>query len=103
MRVPTLLLISVLSLSATESMAASQRRHAVVEINVQPPEPRVVVAPAPRQGHVWAPGYWGWNGHKHVWNEGRWIRERRGEHWQPAHWEESRHGYWHFEKGHWEH
>ena len=79
------------------------RRHAVavVDIDVRPPPPRVVVVPAPRVGYVWAPGYWRWDGRRHVWVDGRWLRERRGEHWVPAHWEERR-GRFHFEDGHWE-
>jgi hypothetical protein len=105
MRIPTLLLVSVLGLSLAGCVASPTPRrhaHALVEVNVQPPAPRVVVVPAARRGYVWAPGYWRWNGRKHVWVEGHWLRERRGEHWVPAHWEEGRRGYWHFEEGHWE-
>lgn len=90
------------SLAGCVAEPAPRHRHAVVEVQVAPPAPRVVVVPAARRGYVWAPGYWRWNGRNHVWIEGRWMRERRGEHWVPAHWEESRHGYWHFEQGHWE-
>jgi hypothetical protein len=104
MRIPTLLLVSVLSASVVGCVAPPPRRHAhaLVEVNVQPPAPRVIVVPAARRGYVWAPGYWRWNGRKHVWVEGHWLRERRGEHWVPAHWVEGRRGYWHFEEGHWE-
>jgi hypothetical protein len=102
----TLTAIALISIGASLTACAEspppRRHHAVVEIQVAPPAPRVVVVPAERRGYAWAPGYWRWNGHEHVWVEGRWIRERRGEHWVPAHWEESRHGYWHFEEGHWE-
>ena len=97
-KLPILLLIATLPMSLSAFAA-----HSVVEINVRPPEPRVVVVPAERRGHVWAPGYWRWNGHKHVWVDGRWLREKHGKHWVAAHWEESRHGNWHFEEGHWEH
>ena len=98
-KMPTLLLLAAMTMSVAASAAGHRT---VIEINVQPPEPRVVVVPAERHGHVWAPGYWRWDGHRHVWVDGRWIRERHGEYWTPAHWEESRHGYWHFEEGHWE-
>jgi WXXGXW repeat (2 copies) len=80
---------------------APVRGRAVVDIGVRPPPPRVVVVPAARAGHVWAPGYWRWNGRRHVWVEGHWMRERRGWHWVPAHWEERR-GRFYFEQGHWE-
>jgi len=103
MRIPTLLIFAVLSVSAVGCVSSpAPRRHALVEVSVRPPAPRVVVVPAPRRGYVWAPGYWRWNGRAHVWVDGRWLRERRGEHWVPAHWEEGRRGQWHFEQGHWE-
>jgi hypothetical protein len=103
MRLPTLLIASLLCISAAGCVSSPpHRRHALVEVNVQPPAPRVVVVPAARRGYAWAPGYWRWNGRSHVWIDGRWVRERRGEHWVPAHWEEGRRGYWHFEEGHWE-
>lgn len=102
MRLATLLLVSVLCTSLAGCVAPAPRRHALIEVNVRPPEPRVVVVPAPRRGYVWAPGFWRWNGRAHVWVEGRWLREHRNEHWVPAHWEEGRRGYWHFEEGHWQ-
>lgn len=105
MHVKTLLVVatfSVLLSACTTAPPPARHRHAVVEVNVRPPAPRVVVVPAPRRGYVWAPGYWRWNGRAHVWVDGRWLRERRNEHWVPAHWEENRRGVWHFEEGHWE-
>jgi hypothetical protein len=73
-----------------------------IDINIAPPAPRVVEAPPPRPGFVWAPGYYRWDGHRHVWVDGHFMRERRGSHWVPEHWDE-RHGRYHFEPGHWEH
>ncbi|MEO8019935.1 MAG: YXWGXW repeat-containing protein [Pseudomonadota bacterium] len=102
MRLPALLLASVLCMAVAGCVSPPPRRHALVEVSVRPPAPRVIVAPGARRGFVWAPGYWRWNGRAHVWTDGRWLRERRGEHWVAAHWEESRRGYWHFEQGHWE-
>ena len=105
MRIPTLLMTAVLSLTLAACVAAPPPRRyapAYVEIEVRPPPPRVVVVPPPRRGYAWAPGYWRWNGRTHVWVDGRWLRERRDEHWVPAHWEEGRSGRWHFEEGHWE-
>jgi hypothetical protein len=72
-----------------------------IDINIAPPAPRVVEAPAPRPGFVWAPGYYRWDGHQHVWVDGRFIHERHGSHWVPEHWDE-RHGHYHFIPGHWE-
>jgi hypothetical protein len=97
-KLPILMLIATLPMSL-----AAYAAHAVVEINVRPPEPRVVVVPAERHGYAYAPGYWRWNGHKHVWVDGRYLKEKHGKHWVAAHWEEGRHGYYHLEEGHWEH
>jgi hypothetical protein len=74
---------------------------AVIDIEVAPPPARVIAAPPPRPGFVWAPGYYRWDGHRHIWVDGHFIRERRGSHWVPEHWDE-RHGRYHFEPGHWE-
>jgi hypothetical protein len=74
-----------------------------VDITIAPPAPRVVVAPPPRAGYVWAPGYWRWDGGRHVWVDGRWMRARRNFHWMPEHWDEGRHGHYHFVPGHWAH
>src|ERR1700737_4109419 len=72
-----------------------------VDIGVAPPPPRVEVAPPPRAGYVWAPGFWEWRGNAHVWIPGRWMGERRGYHWAPDRWEQ-RGPHWHHERGHWE-
>jgi hypothetical protein len=72
-----------------------------IDIDVVPPAPRVIVAPPPRAGFVWAQGYWRWNGHAHVWHDGYWVRERRGYHWVADGWE-SRNGHYHYNRGHWE-
>ena len=94
--------LSALMLSGCVVAPGPQRArpYGVVEVDVRPPPPRVVVVPAARRGYIWAPGYWRWNGRQHVWMEGHWLRERRGEHWVPAHWEE-RGNHWHFEDGRW--
>jgi|HubBroStandDraft_4_1064222.scaffolds.fasta_scaffold207573_3 hypothetical protein len=92
----------LLALSMGIGVGYSARSYsAAIEIEVAPPAPRVIVAPPPRAGFVWAPGFWAWNGHEHVWREGRWIPERRGFHWVPDRWEE-RHGHWRYAEGHWE-
>ena len=73
-----------------------------IDIDVAPPPARVEVVPGPRQGWVWAPGYWQWGGHQHVWVGGHWIRERRGYHWVPDAWVGNGPHY-HYVRGHWEH
>lgn len=83
-------------------LAAISLAHAgpLIDIEVAPPEPRVVVAPPPRHGFVWAPGFWEYRGHQHVWVDGHWERERPGYHWEAAHWVHHE-GRYRFEEGHW--
>ncbi|HTY50235.1 MAG TPA: YXWGXW repeat-containing protein [Steroidobacteraceae bacterium] len=72
----------------------------VIDIGVAPPPPPVVVAPVPRPGFIWAPGYYVWNGHRHVWHDGYWVHARPGYHWVADAWV-PRHGRYHFVRGHW--
>lgn len=43
--------------------------------SVGKPAPVVVVQPAPREGYIWSPGRWEWNGRRHVWVAGHWIAD----------------------------
>jgi hypothetical protein len=91
-----------LALGALSGLHPATAHAAVgIDIDIAPPAPRVIVAPPPRAGFVWAPGYWNWNGRSHVWHEGYWVRERRGYHWVPDQW--VTHGrHYHYQRGHWE-
>src|SRR5437773_11291620 len=80
---------------STPAMARSE-----VYVTIGPPPPIVEVVPAPRTGYVWAPGYWGWNGHKHVWAKGHWKRGYHGREWVPDQWVQ-RGDRWYLERGHW--
>ncbi len=94
--------IAMLVLGAMAGMHTTGAQAAIgIDIDVAPPAPRVIVAPPPRAGFVWAPGYWRWDGGRHVWHEGYWVHERRGYHWVPDNWE-SRGGHYHYNRGHWE-
>jgi hypothetical protein len=73
-----------------------------VVIGTAPPPIRVEVAPRPRAGYLWAPGYWSWDGHRHVWHAGYWEAERPGQHFVPANWVNTPRG-WRFVPAHWEH
>jgi WXXGXW repeat (2 copies) len=66
-----------------------------------PPAPRVEHAPPHRDGYVWAPGHWEWNGHFFQWIYGTWILERRGKHWVADRWDPIE-DKWHYVPGHWE-
>ncbi len=66
-----------------------------------PPAPRIEHAPPHRDGYVWAPGYWDWNGRFYEWTSGTWILERRGKHWVADRWDQVQ-NQWHYIPGHWE-
>lgn len=90
-----------LTLTLLGPLAAVSLAHAAaIDIEIAPPAPRVVVAPPPRPGFVWAPGYWAYRGHEHVWVDGHWMKERRGWRWEPDHWVHHE-GRYRYEPGHW--
>ena len=99
MRITNLLCGITIALAALAAPATSEARVEVI-VGVAPPPLRVEVAPRPRVGYVWAPGYWRWNGVRHVWVRGHWVHARRGWHWVPAHW--TPYGpRWHYVPGYW--
>ena len=69
---------------------------------VAPPAARDERAPAPRDGYVWAPGYWDWSGSAYSWVPGRFVYSHRGAHWVPDRWEQVG-SQWQHVNGHWEH
>jgi len=72
-----------------------------VEIEIQPPAPRVEVIPvAPSARHFWVHGYWGWAGGRHTWVPGRYEVMRDGWAWSESRWNLVGRR-WHFYPGHW--
>ncbi len=57
-----------------------------IYFNSAPPAARYEVVPAPRNGYVWAPGYWNAKNNKHVWQNGHWERNRKGYHYNQSTW-----------------
>ena len=72
-----------------------------IYVQIAPPEPRYEAVPAPRHGHVWAPGYWDWRGNRHQWHAGSWQRERPGYNYQESKWVQHDNGRWSREQGRW--
>jgi hypothetical protein len=66
-----------------------------------PPAPRVEHEPPHRDGYVWAPGYWEWNGRFFHWISGTWKLEHRDKHWVADRWDQIQ-NQWHYVPGHWE-
>jgi WXXGXW repeat (2 copies) len=93
-----LLAIALAGALATPLVAAG----AEIMTDTPPPPDRVEHPPPPRDGYVWGPGHWEWNGRAYAWTSGTWIVERRAAHWVAARWEQvdTR---WHYIAGHWEH
>jgi hypothetical protein len=55
----------------------------------------------PRDGYVWAPGHWEWNGKNYRWAPGVWIVAHGKAHWIADQWE-SMGTQWRYIPGHWE-
>jgi hypothetical protein len=91
----TLTIATLLTLGAAAYMpvTASAQVGFNLVISNAPPAPRYESIPAPRNGYVWAPGYWNWQGNQHVWVEGRWERDRQGYRYQRAEWIRDNAGY----------
>jgi hypothetical protein len=81
-------------------MAGYASAGADIVIDAAPPAPRAEHEPPHRDGYVWAPGYWEWNGRFFHWTSGTWISERRG-HWVADHWDQIG-NQWRYVPGHWE-
>jgi len=50
------------ALLAGLAVPALARTNVDFYVNVAPPPVRYEVAPAPRAGYVWVPGFWDWRG-----------------------------------------
>ena len=72
-----------------------------IQLNIGPPPVVYEPVPAPREGYVWAQGYWDYDNGKHVWRKGHYEKERHGEHWVQGSWDQHD-GHWYLNRGHWE-
>jgi hypothetical protein len=68
---------------ATTTMATPD----LVVVQVEPPAPRVEDVPTARDGYVWAPGYWSWDGSNYVWVGGHYIPALAGYTYVAPRWE----------------
>jgi len=100
MNIRTLTLASIVAATFT-SMPMAAQANTQIDVIIAPPAPMVEPIPAPREGHVWANGYWQWNGSRYVWEPGHWMAHQPGHHWVAHKWEH-RGDRWYFHDGHWE-
>jgi hypothetical protein len=94
-------LFTLVVLGTSATAANAQPPSAAAHVGVRPPAARAERIPAGRAGHVWAPGYWGWNGRAHVWFGGHWEAEQPGFRFIPASWVWVG-GEWVFYPGYWD-
>ncbi len=101
--IPSLLVASLLIATAGASTLAAA--HVDVRISLPPPALIYEVAPAPRYGNVWVPGYWQARAHKHgsrhQWVTGYWLPARHGYAYRQPQWVQ-RSNYWVQEPGRWD-
>jgi hypothetical protein len=100
---PVLLLAISLSVGPVGALTLPRLACAGAEIvtDTPPPPDRVEHAPPRRDGYVWGPGHWEWNGRSYRWISGTWITERRAAHWIADRWEQEG-THWRYIAGHWE-
>jgi hypothetical protein len=61
----------------------------LVVVEVAPPPLRSEEVPAAREGYVWAPGYWNYDGGNYVWAEGHFIPDQSGARYEGPRWSQS--------------
>jgi hypothetical protein len=85
----------ILLLKVTPAVAAE------ILADIAPPPVRAENMGHPRDGYVWAPGHWDWNGQAYHWVSGSWIVEHGKAHWIADQWEPAG-TQWRYVPGHWE-
>jgi hypothetical protein len=74
---------------------------AAIVSSVEPPPPRVIYVPPPRDGYVWQSGYWTRQDGNWVWMDGGWVEARPQMQYVPTHWQQSADGNWQLVTGQW--
>lgn len=102
MKISKLVVAAMLAAGSLGFAAASQaERYVDVEVAVPPPPDRVEIVPAPREGYIYEPGHYVWNGSAYVWSDGQFIRNREGHTWHRYTIEHDG-DRWHYRAGHWD-
>jgi hypothetical protein len=99
-------ILCVAAVMLTFSSAAFLPTQAMAQVSINillgdaPPPVRYEVVPPPRNGYLWAPGYWNWNGNQHVWSTGHWERNRVDHRYDQPQWRQESDG-WRLDRGGW--
>lgn len=100
----SILSAAALMIATTSAAFIATPAQAQINLNIiigdAPPPPRYEAVPAGRPGHLWAPGFWSWDGRRHVWQEGHWERVRQGEVYVRPEWVRVDNG-WRLREGGW--
>lgn len=91
----------VLAASLLGFGAAAQAQISAI-VSVAPPAPQYEVVPAPRAGHIWAPGHYEWRGNQYVWVRGQWLADRSGYEYREPRWVQRADGTWLLVGNNWE-
>jgi hypothetical protein len=89
-----------ISAAAYAPLPSLAQPHVSIVINTAPPAPIYERVPGPRHGHVWAPGFWEWRGHRHAWVPGHYVVARPGYVYAAPSWHH-RGGRWVMEPSRW--
>ena len=102
----TAIIAAALFVAASGAAVMPTLAQAQVNFNIvignPPPPPRYEVAPRPRAGYVWAPGFWNWDGRGHDWRAGHWEQARQGQVYSRPQWVQADNG-WRLQEGGWRH
>ncbi len=104
MKLRTVVAGVLLALGAVALPTIGQARVVDVEIIQSPPPTPLMVevpAPAPREGFIYEPAHYAWDGQKFIWVDAQFIRTREGHTYTP-YVLERRGDRWHFRGGHWD-
>jgi hypothetical protein len=91
---------ALIAIAAAAPLPSMAHDNVSLYIGTAPPAPLYERVPAPRRGHVWAPGHWAWNGHRHVWAPGYWVAERPGYVYRAPAWHRGKGG-WYLQSAAW--
>jgi hypothetical protein len=92
-----------LVLGALALPGIGQARVVDVEISTAPPPPFLVetTPPGPREGFIYEPAHYAWDGQKFIWVDAQFIKTREGHTYTP-YVLERRGDRWHYRSGHWD-
>lgn len=90
--------VAALGLASVPAMAAVE--YNVIEVDSAPPPMQTEVIPPAREGYVWIPGYWNYQGGQYNWVAGHYETARAGYVYVAPRYEQAN-GHWRMYAGGW--